>query len=81
MRSVLNILLTSYLMGVAFGLMVMVIGQRLYSRNIYYAKIDWWWMFKIALLSWISVYLGMILINDSLKRNIKLRNKTSSEKN
>ena len=63
-----NMLLAFYFTGVFMGLITMVIGQQLYGVYVNKVKTDLFWILKISLLSWGTVYLAMILTIESWKR-------------
>ncbi len=64
MCGLLCLLAAIYLIGVVLGMICMMIGQGLYCRYTETVKSDAWWLLKISLLSWMAVYLAMMLISE-----------------
>ena len=60
--------LSIYLTGIVLGIICMMIGQGLYCRYTEKVKPDAWWLLKISLLSWVTVFLAMMLISEAWYR-------------
>ena len=50
------------------GIICMMIGQGLYCRYTETVKSDVLWLLKISLLSWMTVFLAMMLISEAWYR-------------
>ena len=57
-----------YLTGVVLGMICMMIGQGGYCRYTEKGKRDTWWLLKISLLSWMTVFLAMMLFSEAWYR-------------
>ena len=57
--------LSIYLTGIVLGMICMMIGQGGYCRNTEKGKRDTWWLLKISLLSWMTVFLAMMLFSEA----------------
>ena len=68
MCGLLCLLAAIYLIGVVLGMICMMIGQGLYCRYTEKVKPDAWWLLKISLLSWVTVFLAMMLISEAWYR-------------
>ena len=68
MYGLLGLLAAIYLTGVVLGMICMMIGQGLYCRYTEKVKPDTWWLLKISLLSWVTVFLAMMLISEAWYR-------------
>ena len=68
MYGLLGLLAAIYLTGVVLGMICMMIGQGLYCRYTEKGKRDTWWLLKISLLSWMTVFLAMMLISEAWYR-------------
>ena len=68
MYGLLGLLAAIYLTGVVLGMIFMMIGQGLYCRYTEKVKPDAWWLLKISLLSWVTVFLAMMLISEAWDR-------------
>lgn len=68
MCGLLCLLAAIYLTGIVLGMICMMIGQGLYCRNTETVKPDPWWLLKISLLSWMTVFLAMMLISEAWYR-------------
>ena len=62
----LSIYLTGIVLGI--GMICMMIGQGVYCRYTEKGKRDTWWLLKISLLSWMTVFLAMMLISEAWYR-------------
>lgn len=71
MCGLLCLLAAIYLTGVVLGMICMMIGQGFYCRYTEKVKPDAWWLLKISLLSWMAVYLAMMLISEAWYRRKK----------
>ncbi len=71
MCGLLCLLAAIYLIGVVLGIICMMIGQGLYCRYTEKGKRDTWWLLKISLLSWMAVFLAMMLISEAWYRKNK----------
>ncbi len=71
MCGLLCLLAAIYLIGVVLGIICMMIGQGLYCRYTEKGKRDTWWLLKISLLSWMAVFLAMMLISEAWHRKNK----------
>ena len=60
--------LSIYLTGIVLGMICMMIGQGGYCRYTEKGKRDTWWLLKISLLSWMTVFLAMMLISEAWYR-------------
>ena len=65
MYGLLGLLAAIYLTGVVLGMICMMIGQGLYCRYTETVKPDAWWLLKISLLSWVTVFIAMMLISEA----------------
>ena len=68
MCGLLCLLAAIYLIGVVLGMICMMIGQGLYRRYTETVKLDAWWLLKISLLSWMTVFLAMMLFSEAWYR-------------
>ena len=68
MCGLLCLLAAIYLTGVVLGIICMMIGQGLYCRYTETVKPDAWWLLKISLLSWVTVFIAMMLISEAWHR-------------
>ena len=68
MCGLLCLLAAIYLIGVVLGMICMMIGQGLYCRYTEKGKRDTWWLLKISLLSWMTVFLAMMLFSEAWYR-------------
>ena len=71
MYGLLGLLAAIYLTGVVLGMICMMIGQGLYCRYTEKVKPDTWWLLKISLLSWVTVFLAMMLISEAWHKKNK----------
>ena len=71
MYGLLGLLAAIYLTGVVLGMIFMMIGQGLYCRYTETVKPDAWWLLKISLLSWVTVFIAMMLISEAWYRRKK----------
>ena len=60
--------LSIYLTGIVLGMICMMIGQGGYCRYTEKGKRDTWWLLKISLLSWMTVFLAMMLFSEAWYR-------------
>ena len=60
--------LSIYLTGIVLGMICMMIGQGVYCRYMEKGKRDTWWLLKISLLSWMTVFLAMMLFSEAWYR-------------
>ena len=60
--------LSIYLTGIVLGMICMMIGQGGYCRYTEKGKRDTWWLLKISLLSWMTVFLAMLLFSEAWYR-------------
>ena len=60
--------LSIYLTGIVLGMICMMIGQGVYCRYTEKGKRDTWWLLKISLLSWMTVFLAMMLFSEAWYR-------------
>ena len=65
MCGLLCLLAAIYLTGVVLGMICMMIGQGVYCRYTEKGKRDTWWLLKISLLSWMTVFLAMMLFSEN----------------
>ena len=68
MCGLLCLLAAIYLTGVVLGMICMMIGQGLCCRYTETVKPDAWWLLKISLLSWVTVFIAMMLISEAWYR-------------
>ena len=68
MCGLLCLLAAIYLTGVVLGMICMMIGQGGYCRYTEKGKRDTWWLLKISLLSWMTVFLAMMLFSEAWYR-------------
>ena len=68
MCGLLCLLAAIYLTGVVLGMICMMIGQGVYCRYTEKGKRDTWWLLKISLLSWMTVFLAMMLFCEAWYR-------------
>ena len=68
MCGLLCLLAAIYLTGVVLGMICMMIGQGVYCRYTEKGKRDTWWLLKISLLSWMTVFLAMMLFSEGWYR-------------
>jgi hypothetical protein len=59
---------TLYIIGVVMGLLTMTAGTILYDMKVSKIKPDMIWTLKISLLSWVTVYFGMLLLKETLNK-------------
>lgn len=68
MCGLLGLLAAIYLTSIVLGMICMMIGQGVYCRYTEKVKPDAWWLLKISLLSWMTVFLAMMLFSEAWYR-------------
>lgn len=59
------ILLVVYLTGVVAGIVTISVAQWYYKRKVKNDDVDWSWILKISLLSWMTVALAIMLLKET----------------